>query len=425
MNPRSRMRGPSRPDPQATTARRHRPDYWLVALAVLLVGIGLVTVFSIGPALAESKGLPTNYYVNRQLIAVALSVVAFFVASRLPLQGWRSLAKPLIIAAVIATFLAYISPASEVYSAHRWVRLGGLSFQSVELVKFALLITLASLLAKRMTDGTITDASKTLKPLLIVVAVIGFVIAGIQSDLGSTGVMLAMMAAMVFVAGMPLRRVMLFGAVVALLGTIAIASTPYRRERLNTFFHPTTSNCSQDADGYQACRAIVAVGSGGIFGLGIGSSVQAHGYTPEAANDSIFAIYAEMTGFLGAIALLAIFGFFFTRIANIAERAPDNFSRLLVVGILTWFGIQALVNIGAMVGLLPLKGITLPFISYGGTSIVFVAAAVGIVFNISQFTKLGTLRVRDDNQGGRHDDRSHGRRIRGAYHPDLSGRSRA
>lgn len=422
MRPRSsQQRGRLRPAPSQPSSRRHRPDYWLVALSALLLAIGLVVVYAISPALSASTHVSNNYYVGKQLIAIGLSVVAFIVTSRIPLGRWKDLRKPLLIVAAIATVLALLMPVNPHYPAHRWVRLGTFSFQSVELLKFAVLVWLAGLLSLRMRDGSIADTNKTLKPVLIAVALIGGVVAGVQSDLGSTGVMLAMMGAMVFVAGLPLKRVLLIGGIILVGTTLAIASTPYRRERLQTFLHPE-ANCQ--SSGYQACQAMIAVGSGGLIGLGLGSSVQAYGYLPEAANDSIFAIYAEKFGFVGSIILLLIFAALFARMASIAERAPDNFSRLLVVGILTWFSIQAAINIGAMIGLLPLKGITLPFISYGGTSVVFVAAAVGIVFQISHYAALGAPRVRDNNSDRRgYEDSRHGRRVRGAYHPDLSGRA--
>lgn len=375
------------------TARKHRPDYWLVTLCALLLAIGLVVVYAISPALSESSHVGNNYYVTKQLIAIGLSIVAFVVTSRLPLDHWRNLYKPLLGLAIGATLLALVMPVNPNYPAHRWVRLGSFSFQSVELLKFAVLVWLAGMLAGRMSDGSIKDVNKTLKPLLITLGLVAAVVAGVQSDLGSTGVMLLMMGAMVFVAGMPLKRLVIIGLIVLLGTSLFIAAVPYRRARFETFLHPT-ANCQ--SSGYQACQAMIAVGSGGIIGLGLGSSVQAYGYLPEAANDSIFAIYAEKFGFIGSIILLVIFGALFARIAAIAERAPDNFTRLLVVGILTWFSIQALINIGAMIGLLPLKGITLPFISYGGTSVVFVAAAVGIVFQISRYSSLSAPRVRTD-----------------------------
>jgi cell division protein FtsW len=189
-----------------------------------------------------------------------------------------------------------------------------------------------------------------------------------------------------FVAGLPLKKVVLFVGAVALILTLAISSSGYRRDRVVTFINPER-DCQ--TAGYQACQALIAVGTGGLFGKGVGHSVQAYGYLPEAQNDSIFAVLAEKFGFVGVTAILCVFWAFFTRLKNIIERAPDNFSRLVVVGVLAWLSTQAIINIGAMIGLLPLKGITLPFISYGGTSIIFTTAAVGLVFNISRYTTFG------------------------------------
>ena len=381
--------------PQLDLGRKHRPDYWLLILCALLLSIGLIVVYAISPALAASNHVSNSYYISKQLIAIGLSVVAFLVTARVPLSWWRQAYKPLLVVASLATLLALAIPVNPSYPAHRWVRLGSFSFQSVELLKFAVMIWLAGFLAERLKQGTMTASQATLKPLLIALLAIGVVVAGIQSDLGSTGVIVAMMASMAFVAGLPLRRIALIGCVILVGLVLAVSVSPYRRARLETYLHPS-SNCQ--SSGYQACQALIAVGSGGVMGLGLGSSVQAYGYLPEAANDSIFAIYAEKFGFIGCLLLLAIFVALFARLKIIAERLPDDFSRLLVIGVLAWLSVQALVNIGAMIGILPLKGITLPFISYGGTSVVFVAAAVGLVFQSSQYTAFST--PREDTASG-------------------------
>ena len=370
--------------------RKHRPDYWLLVWCAALLAIGLVVVYAISPALSAAHHVSSNYYVGKQLLAIGLSVVAFIITAQIPLQWWRQAYKPLLIIAGLATLLALILPVNPAYPAHRWVRLGSFSFQSVELVKFAMMIWLASFLAERLQQGTIKSTQLTLKPILIALAIVGAVVVVVQSDLGSTGVMIAMMATMAFVAGLPLGRVMLIGGVVLIGLILAVSATPYRRARLQSYLHPG-SNCQ--SSGYQACQALIAVGSGGMIGLGLGSSVQAYGYLPEAANDSIFAIYAEKFGFIGSMVLIGVFTAFFSRLKIIAERLGDDFSRLLVVGILSWLSVQTLINIGAMIGLLPLKGITLPFISYGGTSVVFAAAAVGLAFQASQYTSYSTPRV--------------------------------
>jgi cell division protein FtsW len=370
--------------------RKHRPDYRLLIWCSALLAIGLVVVYAISPALSSANHVSSNYYVGKQLVAIALSLVAFAVTAQVPLAWWRQAYKPLLIIAGLATLLALVLPVNPAYPAHRWVRLGSFSFQSVELVKFAIMIWLAGFLAQRIQAGTIKSTQLTLKPILTALAVVGVIIVGIQSDLGSAGVMVAMMGIMAFVAGLPMGRILAIGAVVLIGLTLAVSVTPYRRARLQSYLHPA-SNCQ--SSGYQACQALIAVGSGGMIGLGLGSSVQAYGYLPEAANDSIFAIYAEKFGFIGSIVLLAVFIAFFARLKSIAERLPDDFSRLLVIGVLAWLSVQTLINVGAMIGLLPLKGITLPFISYGGTSVVFAAAAVGLAFQASRYAAMSAPRI--------------------------------
>jgi cell division protein FtsW len=403
---------------QRSLGRKHRPDYWLVALCIILLAIGLIVVYAISPALSASAKVSGSYYVIKQLIAIGLSGVAFAITSQVPISYWKRAYKPLLIVAAAATLLAIVMPVNVQYPAHRWIRLGSLSFQSVELLKFALLIWLAGMLSDRIKNGTITVTNVTLKPLLIAIVVIGFFVAGVQSDLGSTGVIVAMIATMVFVAGMPFKRILMIAGII-LIGTfLAISTSAYRRERFTTFLHPE-QNCQTTS--YQACQALISVGSGGMIGLGLGRSVQAYGYQPEAANDSIFAIYAEKFGFIGVLVLLGIFIAFFNRLKTVAERTEDDFSRLLVMGVLAWLSIQALVNIGGMIGLLPLKGITLPFISYGGTSVIFLAAAVGLVFQISRYTSY-TSPIGIEERRSSYDNSRDGRRVRGAYHPNLGSR---
>lgn len=375
--------------------RRHRPDYALLMLSVILLSIGLVVIYSISPGLAAARNVGENYYIYRQLIAIGLGMVTFVVMAMVPFQLWRSMQRPLIATAIIATLIALVTPVNELYPAHRWIRFGGFSFQSVELVKFAVIFILGAFLVSRIRENNLNNTQKTLKPMGMALAIIGVVVAGLQSDLGSTGVIIAMMTAMCFVAGLPLKRIAIIAGVVAIGGLLAISMSAYRRDRLMTFVQPER-DCQ--VTGYQACQALIAVGSGGIFGKGLGQSVQAYGYLPEAANDSIFAIYAEKFGFVGGTVLIGLFIAFFARLKNIMERAPDDFTRLLMAGILAWLSTQAIINIGAMIGLLPLKGITLPFISYGGTSIIFVMAAVGLAFNISRYT---TYTPRESSVQGR------------------------
>jgi cell division protein FtsW len=263
---------------------------------VAMLAIGLIVVYAISPALAQSSKASSGYYVSKQLLAIGLSLIAFVVTSQLPVSAWRQIARSLLIAAALATLLAIVMPVNPNYPAHRWVRLGSFSFQSVELVKLAILVWVGVFLHDRMREGTLGDMQRTFKPLLILLGIVGVVVAGVQSDLGSTGVIIAMVGTMAFVAGLPMKRIAMVVGVIAIGTLLAVAAVPYRRERLLAFTHPE-ADC-QDS-GYQACQALIAVGSGGMFGLGLGRSVQAYGYLPEAANDSIFAIYAEKFGLVG------------------------------------------------------------------------------------------------------------------------------
>ncbi|MEI7838421.1 MAG: putative peptidoglycan glycosyltransferase FtsW [bacterium] len=396
--------------------RKHKPDYILLVIIILLLSIGLVVIYSIGPGLSINSGVGANYFINRQMISVILGLVGFAITAFMPLKAWRRFEKPLIIISVIAA-LAVRVLGQEVNGAYRWIQIGGFSFQADELIKFALLIWLAGFLASQIKSGAISDFKKTLLPIIMALFIIGVVVAGVESDLGTTAVMMAMMACMAFVASVPMKKIAIFVGVIVACVVIAVATSSYRQQRLATYLHPS-SDCQNS--GYQTCQALIAVGSGGILGLGLGNSVQAYGYLPESANDSIFAIYAEKFGFLGTTILLALFAALFVRLKNIIERCPNNFSRLLVTGIMTWLSVQAFINIGAMIGVIPLKGITLPFISYGGTSIMFVMAALGIVFHISRYTTY-TVPTKI-TEGDDYDNSHYGRRLRGSRNPAISSR---
>ncbi|MBX4201549.1 putative lipid II flippase FtsW [Candidatus Saccharibacteria bacterium] len=404
------------------TARRHKPDYWLLVLGSLLLAIGLVVVYSISPGLSASRNVSQSYFVTKQLIDVALGIAAFTIASFIPLNIWQKLAKPLAVAALIGCALVMFTPIDQVYQAHRWIRLGGLSFQVAEIIKLAILIGVASFLSQRWKQGKLADFHATLKPLIVLLILIGVVVAKFQSDLGSAGVMIAMMLLMAFVAGIPLKKAALIGGLVVLLLTIAISTSSYRRDRLATFLHPE-ANCQ--TTGYQACQALISVGSGGVLGLGLGYSVQAYGYTPEASNDSIFAIMAEQFGFIGTVVIMVIYGALIARLKRIAEHTPDQFRRLVVVGVLAWLSTQMIINVGAMVGLLPLKGITLPLISQGGTSLIFLTAALGIVFNISRYTSYSVVEPKSEfNESPTTNNSFDGRRVRRPHNAAVVARPR-
>jgi cell division protein FtsW len=403
-------------------ARRHKPDYWLLILAALLMTIGLVVVYSISPGLAASQNISQSYFITKQLIAVGLGVVCFSVAASLPISFWRRNVKTLVAAALIGCAIVMVTPINATYPAHRWIRLGGFSFQVAELIKLALMVWLAAFITDKWSKRRLNDSSATLWPLIVLLVVLGVVVAKLQSDLGSAAVMIAMAGAAAFTAGIPLKKIAMIGGLVIILVTVAISSSGYRRERLTTFLHPQ-SNCQ--GSGYQECQALISVGSGGLFGLGLANSVQAYGYLPEASNDSIFAILAEKFGFIGTVLILVIYGAFITRLKDIISRTPNMFSRILVVSVLAWFSTQMIINVGAMIGLLPLKGITLPLISQGGTSLLFMTAALGIVFQISRYTSFKAVEPQITDDETRISSNSYdGRGVRRPHNPALVTRPR-
>jgi cell division protein FtsW len=397
--------------------RKHRPDYTLILLSLTLLVIGLIVIYAISPGLVALQGVSENYYISKQIIAIMMGLAAFGITATVPIDRWKTLSKPLIVAAIVAAVAVQLF-GEEVNGAYRWIQVGGISFQAAELIKFALVIWLAGFLTERIKKGEMNNHEKTFKPILVALAAIGVVVAFMQSDLGSAGVMVAIIAAMCFVAGLPLKKVLMFGGIIALGVSLLIAISPYRRDRVFTFMNPER-DCQ--AAGYQACQALIAVGSGGLFGKGLAHSVQAYGYLPEAANDSIFAIFAEKFGFVGVAVLLSLLMAIFTRLVIILERAPDTFSRLIVAGALAWLSTQSIINIGAMIGLLPLKGITLPYISYGGTSIIFVVAVTGLIFNISRYT---TYNINTVDEGERaYENPANRRGDRRAYYAPFGRRS--
>ncbi len=362
--------------------RRHKPDYLLPMIATGLLSVGLIVVYSISPGMSALNGVSEGYYISKQLIAILLGAAAFILLSKIPYQTWRKFIMPLGILSLISA-IAVLVLGEQINGAYRWIQFGGISFQPAELIKFTLLIWLADMLARRKSEGKLDSEKLTLNPIIMAVAAIAVAVGMLQSDFGSTTVMIGMIGAMMYIAGVPFKKLTKIALIFIALAAILIIPSAYRRGRVATFLNPA-ADCQNS--GYQSCQALIAVGSGGIFGLGLARSVQAYGYLPEAANDSIFAILAEKFGFLGVSIIIAGYAMLFGRLTQIIEKAPDDFSKLLITGILAWFSVQAFINIGAMLGLIPLKGITLPFISYGGTSLLFVTGALGLAFQISKFS---------------------------------------
>jgi len=397
--------------------RKHKPDHVLLLSSLAISVIGLIVMFSISPAVAALSGDADSYYFSRHLLAFLIGVGASVVIAKLPTSWLKKLVITLAATSVILAGMVLVFEGL----AFRWVKIGGMSFQPAELIKFTLILWLAFYLSDRMNSGLSQDWKKTLKPIAIVMSIVAFVIVILQRDLGSMVVLASIAGAMLLVSDVPLKPILMGGAIVLTLGALAIASTPYRRDRFTTFLNPER-DCQNE--GYHACQALIAVGSGGLVGLGVGNSVQAYGYLPETPTDSIFAVYAEKFGFVGSVLLVGLYGLVIQRMMRVLQRTADKTSRLLVAGVIGWIGVQSMINLGAMIGLLPLKGITLPLVSYGGSSLIFVMMALGVVYRISAYTSARKTAVitSDNRYNGNNENTSYGRRDRRTYNTPLSRR---
>jgi cell division protein FtsW len=290
------------------------------------------------------------------------------------------------------------------HGATRWLQLGPVSVQPAEILKIALVLYLAVWFEKRKDD--VRSWWDGVVPFSIMVGAACFVIVVLQRDMGTMMVLALAALGMFYAAGMKLRHlgVLLAGGLAA--GVAAIALFPHRIERMATFMNPRCDDPKFALDSsLHICQALLGVGSGGLFGLGLGHSIQVYGYLPEAANDSIFSIIAEEFGMVGSLVIIGLFGVLVYRGLKVAKAAPDAFGRLAATGISLWLLFQAVINIGAMLSLVPLTGIPLPFISYGGTSLVVSLFAAGILLNISKYT---VREVSDANSRERRgDSRTH------------------
>ena len=406
------------------SVRSHRPMYQIVLYMGLLLLLGLIVMYALGPQRANvmNYAYGTNYsdtyFFGKQLTSVIIAVVAFSVFYFVPYKWFTGERSRYVLWAgflscvllFLLGSLLHLSLAKETNGAYRWFYLGGLgSFQPSELLKYGVLLFLAGFLGRRASQGKINDVHETLVPVGVISALSLLMIVVLQKDLGTGVSLIAIVLSMIVVSGVDWKIIGKILGVVAFCGLVLIFTSPHRIERVMTFIqgdsHKTASG--QEDKNYHIQQARIAIGSGGILGLGIGKSVQATGYLPEAINDSIFAVMGETFGFVGLMAILALFTALLLSILHVAARLPDTTLRLIVAGIFGWIASHVVLNIAAMTGLMPLTGIPLPLLSYGGTSMLFIAAALGLVFQISKYT---SHKVLEEGEGGQ--DLSGRRRLR-------------
>ena len=356
-----------------------RPDFVLIVLIAILTVIGLIMISSASVVMSRTVAGQNNFYFFSQLSWAAAGLVLLYVFSKIDYRFWAKVSPLLLALSVILLIVVFIPGIGFSHNgASRWINLGFTSLQPSEPIKLALILFLAAWFEKRGKE--IRSFTKGALPFLVIVGVIAGLVL-IQPDMGTATVIVSTAGIMFFVAGASMLHVgglVLSGA--AAIWALIIAE-PYRMARLTIFLNPSTDSTGA---GYQIRQALVAIGSGGIFGLGFGRSIQKFNYLPEAATDSIFAIISEEMGLIRSGLIIFVILLFVLRGYKIAREAPDVFARLVAVGITTWVAAQSFINILAILGLMPLTGVPLPFISYGGTSLVMLLAACGILLNISK-----------------------------------------
>ena len=372
----------------------HPPDTALLIGVALLLVFGVIMVYDASVVYAyDVFGGKYHFLILQSFWALLGLAVAYFVYK----VGYRrlsSLSTAFLGASLVLLFLAawpnipvlkhiFFIPRSiydrffpEIYGARRWLILipGKLSFQPSELAKFSFILYLSAWFAGK--------ERKISSFLVLLTGLCGLVL--LQPDFGTAAIIAAIGLCVYFVSGAKLLKLIPFGLIIGVLGTVFIISSPYRMERLQTYLNPSAADPL--SSGYHIQQVLIAVGSGGPFGLGFGQSRQKYDYLPEVSTDSIFAVIGEELGFAGSVVVLASFAFLVYKAFTVAREAGDDLGKLIAVGVGSWLAIQSLVNLGAMTALLPLTGIPLPLVSYGGSSMIFVMLAMGLLLSVSRYT---------------------------------------
>jgi cell division protein FtsW len=363
-----------------------RPLLWVSGILILL---GILIISSVSAVLSQERfGYPTYYLFHQIIYGLILGLILGFLAFKIPLSFFRKWAFTLFLINLIVLALVFLPKIGyQAGGASRWISLGPISFQPAEFLKITFILYLAAWLASLVE----TSASRQKRPkkhnivlgaFLVIIGLLSLFLI-FQPNIGTLGIIFATALLMYFGAGTPFWHTAL--TIVIGLGMLfaLVKIAPYRLSRFLVFLNPELEPLGA---GYQIKQALIAVGSGGIFGLGLGLSRQKFGFLPQSIGDSIFAIFAEEGGFIGATILILLFLIFVWRGFKISRNSPDRFSQLLSLGIVSWISLQAFVNIGAMIGILPLAGIPLPFVSYGGSHLIAELIGLGLLLNISKQT---------------------------------------
>jgi len=359
-------------------ARKLKPDRILFFVTLGLVGSGVAMVFSSSAIVSKEKFGDPNYFSFKQLIFATRGLAVMFVLMKVDYHTYR---RPAVVfsglAAVVALLVLVLFLATSA-NTHRWIQLAGFSVQPSEIAKLALIFFLAYFLEKRRSN--INDLAFTIVPIAVIVALLAGLIV-LQPDLGTAVSLLVISGVLLFVAGLDLRWIAASIIFALPVFYLLVFRVRYRRERILAFLNPWEEPLGR---GFQVIQSLLSVASGGIAGLGFMEGKQKLFYLPEAHTDFIFAVIGEEMGMIGTGAVLVLFTLFLWRGMRTSMRAPDLFGFYLALGITMMVCVQAFINMSVVLGLLPTKGIPLPFLSYGGSSFVVMLAAVGILLNVSQ-----------------------------------------
>lgn len=347
-----------------------------------LVFFGIIMVFSASYIQSSFKHNDPYFFLKRDLIYATLGFIGMIILSKVDYKLWKKYATPICIIAIVFLLLVLTPLGIEANGAKRWLGVGGATFQPSDIAKFACVVFTAKLIEKRYDK--IKSLTKGVLPILIMPMII-FILIMLEPNMSTAGTVVLVIFVMLFVAGMNMKFVGAMGLGGMGLFAILVLMEPYRLKRIISFLDPFQDPLGS---GYQVIQSLYALGSGGLFGLGLGKSKQKYFYIPEPQNDFIFAIIGEELGLIGCILVILLFILLVYRCVRIALKCEDIFGCMLVIGIGSLIGIQAALNIAVATSTMPNTGVALPFISYGGTSLTMLMGEIGIVLNISKSVKI-------------------------------------
>ncbi len=350
----------------------------IIIPVILLIGLGLLMVYSASNSIAEHRFGDSNFYLKKQLLFCAIGIAAMLIARYIPCTVYKKMVYPLLFLSVLLLAALFVPGLGrKVGGAYRWISLAGYSFQPSEMVKFSLAVYLAYSMSKKGSDLELF--AKGLLPHLLVVGVF-MVLIYMQPDLGTAAIIGAWALVLLFVGGVRIWQLLALSLLVAPVFVYLVWNAEYRLKRWLAFLNPWDD---PKGIGFQIIHSFLAFGSGGIFGAGLGNSKQKLFYLPEPHTDFALSIMGEELGLLGVTATIVLFGVLIMGGIRIALNSKDLYSSYLALGITCFLGLQVIVNMAVVLGLLPTKGLTLPFISYGGSSLVMTLAGIGVLLNIS------------------------------------------